>query len=51
MVNIAMNCEGMTLGETLERFKSDTKDLNPALRGHLLSFNDKIRVAHNSFAR
>jgi len=51
MVNIAMNAEDITLGEVLEKFKAETKDLNPALRGHLLSFNDKIRTAHNSFAR
>jgi len=51
MVNIAMNCKDIVLGEILEGFKAETRDLDPALRGHLLSFNDKIRAAHNSFAR
>ncbi len=51
MFNIAMNIEGLRLDEHLEKFKSTTRDLNPALRGYFLDTNDRIRTAHNSFAR
>ncbi|OAA56960.1 ubiquitin carboxyl-terminal hydrolase [Niveomyces insectorum RCEF 264] len=51
MLNIAMNCDGIRLGDHLARFKAATQHLHPALRGHLLSTNTAIRSAHNSFAR
>ncbi|ERT02646.1 hypothetical protein HMPREF1624_00947 [Sporothrix schenckii ATCC 58251] len=51
MLNIAMNCERLGLGEHLTRFKAATQPLHPALRGHLLSSDEAIRSTHNSFAR
>jgi len=51
MLNIAMNCEGLPLGDKLTKFKAATQGLHPALRGHMLSINNDIRNAHNSFAR
>ncbi|CAK7237643.1 hypothetical protein SBRCBS47491_010059 [Sporothrix bragantina] len=51
MLNIAMNCDRLGLGEHLTRFKTATQPLNPALRGHLLSTDETIRSKHNSFAR
>ncbi|CAK7262885.1 hypothetical protein SEPCBS57363_000273 [Sporothrix epigloea] len=51
MLNIAMNCERLVLGDHLTRFKAATQPLHPALRGHMLSTNETIRSKHNSFAR
>ncbi|EFW99842.1 ubiquitin carboxyl-terminal hydrolase [Grosmannia clavigera kw1407] len=51
MLNIAMNCPGLRLGDVLTRFKAATQHLHPALRGHLLSSHALIRSKHNSFAR
>ncbi|KAK1830545.1 hypothetical protein QBC39DRAFT_260787 [Podospora conica] len=51
MLNIVMNAEGLDLGEKLQDFKQDSKDLAPPLRGNLISNNQWIRMAHNSFAR
>lgn len=46
-----MNAEGLELGEKLDKFKQESKDMVPPLRGNLLSNSTWIRVAHNSFAR
>lgn len=51
ILNIAMNCQDLHLGDNLDKFRAETQPLSPALRGHLLSNNDVIRTAHNSFAR
>jgi ubiquitin carboxyl-terminal hydrolase L5 len=51
MLNIIMNAKDIDLGETLEKFKMESKDLNPPMRGHLLSKHAAIRKAHNSFTR
>ena len=51
MLNIAMNCDRLSLGDHLMRFKAATQPLHPALRGHLLSTDETIRSKHNSFAR
>lgn len=51
LLNILMNAEGIGLGERLRKFKQDSKDLSPPLRGNMISNSDWIRVAHNSFAR
>lgn len=51
MLNIVMNAEGLDLGEKLQDFKQDSKDLTSPLRGNLISNSTWIRMAHNSFAR
>ncbi|EPE03369.1 ubiquitin carboxyl-terminal hydrolase [Ophiostoma piceae UAMH 11346] len=62
MLNIAMNYDSLRtgddkdqkkleLGEHLTQFKAATRDLHPALRGHMLSSDAYIRSKHNSFAR
>jgi len=51
MLNILMNAEGLPLGEKLCKFKQESMDLPPPVRGNLISHSDWIRVAHNSFAR
>ncbi|KAK3941201.1 ubiquitin carboxyl-terminal hydrolase isozyme L5 [Diplogelasinospora grovesii] len=51
LLNIVMNAEGLDLGARLERFKQDTLDLAPPLRGNMISNSSWIRTAHNSSAR
>ncbi|KAK0724800.1 hypothetical protein B0H67DRAFT_446082, partial [Lasiosphaeris hirsuta] len=51
MFNIIMNAEGLALGEKLRKFKQQSIDLAPPLRGNLITNSAWIRVAHNSFAR
>ena len=51
LLNIVMNVEGISLGDELTTFKSDTQKLKPAYRGKRLGENDFIRNIHNSFAR
>ncbi len=51
MLNIAMNCGRLRLGDYLARFKAATQAMHPALRGHLLSNDADLRSAHNAFAR
>lgn len=51
LLNIIMNAKGLHLGERLEKFKKESQDLSPPLRGNMINNSDWIRVAHNSFAR
>ncbi len=51
LLNIIMNAEGLELGEKLHKFKQESKDLSPPLRGHMINNSVWIRTAHNSFAR
>ncbi|KAL2194540.1 ubiquitin thiolesterase-like protein [Corynascus similis CBS 632.67] len=51
LLNIIMNAEKLSLGGKLRKFKEESKDLSPPLRGHLINNSTWIRVAHNSFAR
>ncbi|KAL2024771.1 hypothetical protein VTK56DRAFT_5592 [Thermocarpiscus australiensis] len=51
LLNIIMNAEGMLLGEKLRKFKQESMDLSPPLRGNMITNSEWIRMAHNSFAR
>jgi Ubiquitin carboxyl-terminal hydrolase, family 1 len=51
LFNIIMNAERLTLGEKLLNFKQESRDLNPPLRGNMISNSAWVRMAHNSFAR
>ncbi|KAK3313915.1 hypothetical protein B0H66DRAFT_607152 [Apodospora peruviana] len=51
LFNIIMNAAELELGDKLDKFKQESRDLSPPLRGNLLSNSSWIRVAHNSFAR
>lgn len=46
-----MNAEGLALGEKLRKFKQESMELSPPLRGNLITNSAWIRTAHNSFAR
>ncbi|KAL1837577.1 hypothetical protein VTJ49DRAFT_3637 [Mycothermus thermophilus] len=51
LLNIVMNAKGLKLGDRLLKFKEESQNLPPPLRGNMISNSDWIRVAHNSFAR
>ncbi len=51
LLNIIMNAEGLALGEKLRKFKEESNDLSPPLRGNMINNSVWIRTAHNSFAR
>jgi ubiquitin carboxyl-terminal hydrolase L5 len=51
LFNILMNSGTIGLDEYLRGFKAKSYHLSPALRGHALDVDDRIRNAHNSFAR
>ncbi|KAK4240753.1 hypothetical protein C8A03DRAFT_41770 [Achaetomium macrosporum] len=51
LLNIIMNVEGLSLGEKLRKFKAESIDLSPPLRGNMITNSAWIRRAHNSFAR
>ncbi|KAK0714352.1 hypothetical protein B0T21DRAFT_387073 [Apiosordaria backusii] len=47
LMNIIMNAKDLTLGDKLSEFKEQSKDLVPALRGHMIATSTFIRAAHN----
>jgi ubiquitin carboxyl-terminal hydrolase L5 len=53
IINLLLNVDNpnVTLGQTLEGFKSFTQGFDPANRGLCLSNSEDIRNMHNSFSR
>lgn len=52
ILNVLMNANSpATLGQKLQSFKNETKDMPPPHRGHMIDANDFIRGIHNSVAR
>lgn len=51
LLNIIMNCAEVDLGERLQSFRAETKDLSTPMIGHSISNNSFIRAIHNSFTR
>ncbi|KUI59441.1 Ubiquitin carboxyl-terminal hydrolase isozyme L5 [Cytospora mali] len=51
LLNILMNSPDVQLGEKLNQFKADTRDLTSVLRGYRLDSDNELRTKHNAFAR
>ncbi|KAK4187838.1 hypothetical protein QBC35DRAFT_383908 [Podospora australis] len=51
ILNLLMNTQNLPLGKQLEDFKTESLEMNPPLRGLLISKSGWLREAHNTFAR
>lgn len=51
ILNILLNCQDITLGDTLRQFKEFTMALPPDMRGEAIGTDDRLRTVHNSFSR
>ncbi|KAG4103970.1 ubiquitinyl hydrolase [Neocallimastix lanati (nom. inval.)] len=49
ILGILLNKKEIKLGEELEKFKENTKDLDPTMKGIAIGENEHIRKVHNSF--
>jgi len=49
ILGILLNRKEIKLGDELEKFKEQTKDLDPTMKGIAIGENDHIRKVHNSF--
>ncbi|KAF8887016.1 hypothetical protein CPB84DRAFT_1528446 [Gymnopilus junonius] len=51
ILNVVLNCPGVDVGEELRRFREDTKEMSPVMRGLAVTNSPTIRAAHNALAR
>ncbi|PPQ70881.1 ubiquitin C-terminal hydrolase [Gymnopilus dilepis] len=51
ILNVVLNCPGIEIGDELRRFREDTKDMSPVMRGLAITNSPTIRTAHNNLAR
>lgn len=51
ILSILLNCKDIKLGKNLEDFKEFTRYFPPEIKGLTIGNSEKIRTAHNSFAR
>ncbi|KAF7985472.1 hypothetical protein HWV62_5239 [Athelia sp. TMB] len=51
IINVALNCTGVDIGDSLREFKADTLVMSPVMKGLSISNFPLVREAHNSLAR
>ncbi|KAJ7069636.1 ubiquitin C-terminal hydrolase [Mycena amicta] len=51
LLNIALNCPDLQIGEELVMFKSETERMSPVMKGLAISSSPFIRTAHRALAR
>ncbi|KAF9075893.1 hypothetical protein BDP27DRAFT_1389862 [Rhodocollybia butyracea] len=51
ILNVLLNCPSLNLGENLQLFKDETKEMSPVMKGLAITNSSFIRDAHNSLAR
>ncbi|TFK25854.1 ubiquitin C-terminal hydrolase [Coprinopsis marcescibilis] len=51
ILNVVLNCPGIDIGEDLARFKQETEQMSPVMRGLAVTNVSLFRRAHNSLAR
>ncbi|KAJ7675671.1 ubiquitin C-terminal hydrolase [Mycena polygramma] len=51
ILNIALNCPDIEIGEELTMFKRETESMSPVMKGLAISSSPFIRKAHRSLAR
>ncbi|KAJ4481474.1 hypothetical protein C8J55DRAFT_560036 [Lentinula edodes] len=51
ILNVLLNCPTVDLGHTLQRFRDETKEMSPVMKGLAVTNSTHIRNAHNSLAR
>ncbi|KAJ7784398.1 ubiquitin C-terminal hydrolase [Mycena metata] len=51
ILNIALNCPDIDIGEELAGFRRETESMSPVMKGLAISSSPLIRTAHRAFAR
>ncbi|KAF8172014.1 hypothetical protein K438DRAFT_1852082 [Mycena galopus ATCC 62051] len=51
ILNIALNCPGIEIGDELSMFRQETESMSPVMKGLAISSAPFIRQAHRSLAR
>ncbi|KAF8063528.1 ubiquitin C-terminal hydrolase [Lyophyllum atratum] len=51
ILNVLLNCPDVDIGDELRRFKHDTEEMSPVMKGLAVTNSPPLREAHNSLAR
>ena len=51
LLHVALNAEGVKVGDTLASFREFVEDFSPDMKGEAIGNSEVIRASHNAFAR